>query len=209
MNLTVFGATGMVGKELVRQALERGHSVTAFGRNVFSAGFPENASLHLLKGALFDDEEVGSSLQDADAVLSAIGGALDGSDRARSLGMEHIARQMEKKGVRRIIAVGGMGVLEDGQGNLLLRKPGYPAQFLAVGEEHLKAYQILKKSGLTWTFVCCPDILPGDPTGRYLTSADTAPEPNSYRIQAADLAAFMLEEIEKGNYLCKRAGICN
>jgi uncharacterized protein YbjT (DUF2867 family) len=33
MNLTVFGATGGVGRELVTQALDAGHHVTAYVRN--------------------------------------------------------------------------------------------------------------------------------------------------------------------------------
>jgi hypothetical protein len=209
MKITVFGATGMVGKELVRQSLVRGHTIVAFGRNVFTAPFPENEKLNLFKGALFDENEVWQAVRDSDAVLSAIGGSIDGSDRARSMGMENIVRQMKKAGTRRIIAVGGMGVLDNKEGKLLLRQPGYPAQFLAVGEEHLKALNTLKESGLDWTFVCCPDILPGDAAGLYQITADTTPEPNSYRIQASDLASFMLEELEKGNFIRKRVGICN
>lgn len=209
MRITVFGATGMVGKELVKQSLIRGHTVIAFGRNVFTTPFPEHENLILFKGALFDETEVMEALRNSDAVLSAIGGAIDGSDRARSLGMETIVSQMKKAGTRRIIAVGGVGVLDDKDGKLLLHQPGYPAQFLTVGEEHLKAFNTLKGSGLDWTFVCCPDILPGDATGRYHIMADTMPEPNSYRIQAADLASFMLEELEKRNFIRKRTGICN
>ncbi|MEI9958701.1 MAG: NmrA family NAD(P)-binding protein [Ferruginibacter sp.] len=36
MNIIIFGATGLVGKQLVQQALLNGHMVKAFGRNVFS-----------------------------------------------------------------------------------------------------------------------------------------------------------------------------
>ena len=45
MIITIFGATGTVGKELVKQALFNGHQVRAFGRNVFTAGFPEDKNL--------------------------------------------------------------------------------------------------------------------------------------------------------------------
>jgi putative NADH-flavin reductase len=123
--------------------------------------------------------------------------------------MEIIAREMKKAAVPRIIAVGGMGVLDNKEGKLLLHQAGYPAQYLAVGEEHLKAFNTLKESALDWTFVCCPDILPGDAAGQYQIMTNMMPEPNSYRIQAADLASFMLEELEKGNFIRKRIGICN
>ena len=56
MELIIFGATGMVGKQLVQQALFRSHTVKAFGRNVFTTDFPKDENLILIQGALFDGE---------------------------------------------------------------------------------------------------------------------------------------------------------
>jgi putative NADH-flavin reductase len=58
MILTIFGATGMVGQQLVKQALYMGHTVKAFGRNVFTSNFREDKNLELIQGALFDEKEV-------------------------------------------------------------------------------------------------------------------------------------------------------
>lgn len=209
MTVTIFGATGMVGKELVNQCLIRGFKVRAFGRNVFTAGFPENENLELIRGALLDPGEVYHALEGSDAVFSAIGGSVDGTDRARSLGMKNIISEMEKAGVRRILAVGGMGVLDDGAGDHLVHGPDYPVRFRAVGEEHLKAWQALDKSTLNYTFVCCPDILNESASGHFRTTADTPPEPNHYRISKGDLALFMINELEKREYVRKRVGISN
>ena len=209
MTITIFGATGMVGKELTNQCLRKGFRVRAFGRNVFSAGFREEGNLDLIKGALFDNSEVFNALSGSDAVFSVIGGSPDGTDRARSLGMENIIKQMEKAGVKRIIAVGGMGVLDNGNGEHLLHQPGYPAQFLAVGEEHLKAWKALDQSSLDYTFVCCPDIINEAATGSFHTSDTVQPAPNNYRITKGDLAAFMIHELEKREFVRRRAGISN
>lgn len=209
MRITIFGATGTMGKELVKQCLLAGYQVRAFGRNVFTAGFPADKNLELIKGALFDGPEVYEAVKGSDAVLSVIGGSVDGTDRARSLGMENIVRQMEKAGVRRIIAVGGMGVLDDGQGRHLLHGENYPVQFKAVGEEHLKAWQALDRSSLDYSFVGCPDIIDEAAIGSYRTSADVTPQPNLYKITKGDLAAFMINELKKGEYVRKRIGISN
>ena len=111
MTIIVFGATGMVGKQLVQQALFKGHTVKAFGRNVFSEYEPETKNLELVKGALFDAGEVADAIKGCNAVLSALGGGFDGNDKTRTLGIKNIIAQMKKDNVQRIIAVGGMGVL--------------------------------------------------------------------------------------------------
>lgn len=209
MKLIIFGATGMVGKQLVQQALFKGHHVKAFGRNVFTTDFLETDHLELVQGALFDEKEVLRALKDGDAVLSALGGNPDGTDKTRSLGMKIIVAQMQKANVKRIVAVGGLGVLNGEDGKLLIEAEDYPKQYLAVGMEHRKAYEYLEASPLDWTFVCSPDIIDAGPTGHYVTNADYPPTPNQYHINAGDLALFMLNELEKNEYVKHRVGISN
>jgi uncharacterized protein len=209
MKIVIFGATGMVGKQLVQQALFNGHEVRAFGRNVFTAGLPEDGKLELVQGALFDEGEVYNAIKGTDGVLSALGGGFDGVDKTRSLGMKNIIKQMNKAGVKRIVSIGGMGVLDGADGKLLLEGEDYPKQYIPVGQEHLKAYEQLAETGLDWTFVCPPDITDAAPTGTFYTAADTVPEPNNYKINSGDLALFMLKELEKREYVGKRVGISN
>ena len=209
MNLIVFGATGLVGKQLVQQALFKEHHVKAFGRNVYTTDFLQTENLKLVQGALFDEGEVYKAIKGCDAVLSVIGGSADGSDKTRTLGMKNIIHQMNKAAVKRIVALGGMGILNAGEHSLLIDEDDYPKQYVAVGREHQKAWEFLKESDLDWTFVCSPDIINEGPTGNYITNADYPPEPNKYRINAGDLAMFMLNELEKNKYVKHRVGISN
>ena len=95
MHITVFGATGQVGKRVVQQALNRGYTVTAFGRNVASLIDADNRNENLIarKGYIFDAKDVANALKDADAVISVLGGAFDGADKSRSLGIKNIITQ--------------------------------------------------------------------------------------------------------------------
>lgn len=209
MTLTIFGATGMVGLHVVNQALLMGYKVKAFGRNVYTTDLPDNENLQKVQGALFDKNDVKNAIKGSDAVISVLGGATDGNDKTRSLGMKNIIEQMEKAGVKRIVALGGMGVLLSADNTLLLDNEEYPKQFIPVGLEHLKAYEYLKASSLDWTFVCPPDIMNADVTGIMHTAADHLPEPNNYKITSGDLAFFILNELTKNKYLQKRVGISN
>lgn len=207
MKLIVFGATGMMGKELVNQALYNGNSVKAYGRNVFTESLPKNDQLELVQGALFDEGQVYNALKGCDAVLSAIGGEAGSGDKTRSLGMKNIVLQMKKASIKRIVAIGGMGILESADGKLIMEQEDFPPGYYAVSQEHLKAYNLLKESGLEWTFVCPPVIEQAEPTGVFTTAANTLPEPNHYSINSGDLALFMLKELEKKEYLHQKVGI--
>ncbi|MGI8951646.1 MAG: NAD(P)-dependent oxidoreductase [Chitinophagaceae bacterium] len=209
MIITVFGATGQVGKRIVRQALAKNYTVRAFGRNVDNLMDEDerNDNLETLQGYVFDEGEVYDAVKNVDAVLSALGGAFDGTDKTRSLGIKNIIAQMTKANVKRIVALGGIGVLNAPDGSYLIDAPNYPAQYKPVGKEHLQAFLYLEQSNLEWTFVCSPDIKNEDATGKFITKENYPPEPNKNFIAAGDLAEFMLQEILQPKYLKKRVGI--
>ncbi|TDO28082.1 NAD(P)-dependent oxidoreductase [Sediminibacterium goheungense] len=211
MILTVFGATGQVGKHVVKEALAMGHTVRAFGRSIESLIDKDlsNDQLMAIKGYVFDEKDVLSAVSGADAVISVLGGSFDGKDQTRSLGIKNIAEQMEKAGVKRIVALGGMGILnaEGDDNGLLIDQPDYPEQYKPVGFEHLAAFRTLEASSLAWTFICSPDILDQPGNRQYITSAGNAPNPNHYQIAAGDLADCMLQCVQKSQYLLQRVGI--
>lgn len=211
MVITVFGATGQVGLRIVRLALAKEYKVKAFGRSIENMIDEDlrNENFEAIKGYVFDEDQVYDAVKGADVVFSALGGSFDGTDRTRSLGLKNIVTQMEKANVKRIIAVGGMGVLNATENNFIIDSPDYPEMYLPVGREHLKAFFVLQASSLDWTFVCPPDIKNEDATGLYYTNANYPPEKNSNRITAGDLALFMLNEAVENKFVKERVGISN
>ena len=209
MKIVIFGATGMVGTELVKQALYNGHSVKAFGRNVFTGNLPKDDKLELVQGALFDAGQVRQAIKDCDAVLSALGGAINGTDVTRSLGMKNIVEQMQETGVNRIIGIGGLGILNYNEIRLLMDQKDFPPVYLPVSIEHKKALEYLQNSKLQWTFVCPPEIINAPATGVFHTKADYPASPNNLRINVGDLALFMFKELQQDQYLQHRVGISN
>lgn len=211
MKVTIFGATGMVGTRLVREALAKGYYVKAFGRNVSKLIDADIADdrFEAVKGYVFEEDDVYKAIKGADAVLSALGGDATGNDKTRSIGIRNIISQMKKANVERIIAVGGLGVLQANEDTLIIDSPSYPAQYLAVGKEHQQAFNYLKQSNLQWTFVCPPTLQDAEKTGAYVTNSNYPPSPDSGHITAGNLAHFMVNELEQNKYLQQRVGICN
>lgn len=196
---------------MVKQALAQGHTVKAFGRNVKSLIDEDLASerLEAIKGSVFEPTEVRSAVKGSDAVISVVGGSFDGLDRTRSLGIKTIIAQMAATGVNRIVALGGLGILNADEQTLLIDNPGYPEEFKPVGKEHLQAYLYLKESDLDWTFVCAPNIGDKNATGKYHTNKNYPPIPNSGNITAGDLAAFIIDETTNNQFVQLRVGISN
>ena len=211
MVITVFGATGQVGSQVVTQALAKGYKVRAFGRNVENLIDKDlrDDNFEAMKGYVFDEKDVLNAVKNVDAVVSCIGGAVDGIDKTRSLGIKNIVHQMEKATVKRIVAIGGLGVLNVDNETLLMDTPDYPDAYKPVSIEHLAAFKILEISTLNWTFICPPNILDKDFTGTYATIENIVPENNKGAINAGDLAACILKAIENNQFIKTKVGITN
>ncbi len=209
MKIVIFGATGLVGKQLIKLALFQGHSVIAYGRNVLElmADEERHENLELIKGGAFDKSDIEKTIKGTDVVLSALGGAMDGTDNTRSLGMKYIVEAMEKNGVKRIVAIGGAGCLQATDDKLEYEMDNFPPALVAVTLEHLKALDHLKDSNLNWTFVCPPAIHDAEVTGIYKTNNEYAT--GSFSINSGDLAQFMLNEAVQNDFLKTRVSIGN
>ena len=209
MKITIFGATDLLGKYLVRQAIALENEVYAFGRNVFTAGFTNNESLHLLQGTLFDEGQVFNALKDADAIIAVINAPSDEFDKSRSLGIKNIVKQMERAGKKRIITVGSIGVMDDGTGDFIMEDPDFPNENLDSSKEDLQVLQILKDSELDWTFIALPKVLDEDVTGIYHSSKETLTPNFLATIKAGDAGLFILNELNKSENLKIRVAVYN
>jgi uncharacterized protein YbjT (DUF2867 family) len=110
VRLVVLGATGATGRNLVDQALERGHDVVAYVRRPDAVA--ERPRLRVAGGSLTDEPALRSALGGADAVLCVIG-----PNRARDLvgtdlmqrTLPHVAGAMSAAGVRRLVLQSAYG----------------------------------------------------------------------------------------------------
>ena len=208
MLIAAFGATGRTGNRLLSAALAAGHRVRALVRD--PARLAPREGLEIVAGDVLVFEDVKRTVDGCEgAVVTLGGGTTAAPGQARSDGMLNITGAMGwSTSCHRIVALGGAGVLEigDGSGRLRSERPNFPETFRLVSAEHRGAWLALRSSGLEWTLVCPPDIPDGDATGSYRVTADVFPE-NGKALTTGDLAAFMLRELVECKFVGQRVGI--
>lgn len=203
MNLLIIGATGGTGQQLVEQALEQGHKVTALARN------PEAISLRherltVVQGNVLDAQSVAKAAQGQDAVLSALGVTGFGGFNKVTLyseGGRSIIEAMEKAGVKRFISVTSGGVEDQDPSFGLAYKFIFKPLLLQRAYEDMKRFEALVRSSqLDWILVRPTRLTDGKKTEKYRVSARFAPEKGA-EISRADLAHFMLKQLDGDRFL--------
>lgn len=204
MKIALVGATGNIGREITRQALARGHQVTAIVRR--ETGLPaELDGARLAVAALDDTDALAALVAGHDVLASAYGPRPDDAPAtmiAVSAGLVRAARQA---GVPRFIMIGGAGSLEVAPGVQLVDTAGFPEIYKPVAlaaRETLR--QLQQVDDLDWTFYSpAAEIGPGPQCGGFRTQAKaflTDAQGHS-RISYADYADAFVSEIETPQYL--------
>jgi len=206
MKLVVLGATGATGLEIVRQALERGHSVTALVRSPERLK-PFGDRISVKQGDLLNSADLERVIQGHDAVLSGFGPRLPVSKADAHLLQQFataLTSSMLHAGVRRAVVESVAFLFKDSiippaymLGKLLF--PGIVAD-ASVMEE------IFEKSGLDWTMVRPPELTDKPYTGTYRVREGHLPR-FGFKISRADVADFMIRTVENHSAIRKVVGV--
>ncbi len=205
MKLIIFGSTGSIGHELVRQALEQGHTVAAFARDPSKLDI-QHTNLQVTRGDAMDLASVEKAVQDQEVVLCSLGGGRKGT--IRSEGTRNIISAMEKAGVRRLICQTTLGV-GDSQGNL-----NFFWKYIMFGfflrpmfADHILQENYVKQSHLDWIIVRPGAFTDGNRTGEYQHGFPDTDQTTKLKISRADVADFMLKQLTDDTYLHKTPGL--
>jgi putative NADH-flavin reductase len=197
MNLTVIGATGGVGREVVTQALDAGHHVTAYVRNPAKLTLT-HPNLTVTAGELTDGDAVQRAVHSADAVISALGPSLDRKATGTPLveGTQTIVNAMSAEGVDRYIGIATPSLRDPrDKGSLLGRfVPFMGRTFLSRAyRELLEMSQIVTDSELDWTIARFTRPTDGARTGT-IRAGYLGRDRIRASITRADIAAFLLDQ---------------
>lgn len=210
MKLTVFGATGGIGGQVVRQALAAGHTVTAVVRDPARFTVEEDPALHVAAVPdLTDVPLLTAALSGSDAAISGIGPRKPKDVTVASSTTRAILTALTRSGVARFLAVSAtpVGPIPDGE-DFFNRRLVYPITRrllrgiygdLAVMEADIAA------SGLRWTVVR-PPRLHDKPQGAYRTALG-ANVPKGHFVARAEVAHAMLAMVDDPDTFGKAVGV--
>lgn len=205
MKILIFGSTGSIGRELVKQAVEQGHDVTAFARNPAKVNL-EHVNLTVVEGDVLYRASLEMVVPGHEVVLCSLGAGLKGI--VRSEGTRNIIRAMEKAGVRRFICQSTLGV-GDSWDNLSAYWKYVMFGFLLrrAYADHVRQESYVKQSNLDWIIVRPAAFTNGPRTGNYRHGFPGAEKSLTLKISRADVADFMLNQLVCNRYLHKTPGL--
>ena len=207
MNVLVFGASGKTGREVVRQALARGFTVSAFVRD--TARLPlAHANLRLVKGEITDPKAVARAIEGHTCVISTLGVGLPlRHDPIVIEGVRTIARASEHASVERLLYMSFIGVREsrDAAGFLLKQLAGTVLRHEVADHEAKEA--AVAESFVDWTIVRPPKLTNGRLTASYRVGADIEARSPLPMMSRADVADFMLRQLSDQSFIRKAVRI--
>jgi putative NADH-flavin reductase len=207
MRLLVIGPTGGTGREIVEQALERGHEVTALARDPAKVE-QRHERLKVVKGDVMDPASLESAVRGQDAVLSALGHKRWYPNRILSEGTRNIIRAMEKHGVRRLIVETALGV-GGSAGRLGLYYTLFLIPFILPFYfwDKRRQEEVIRTSSLDWVIVRPGALTNGPRRGGYRHGSSIGSRLRTVRISRSDVADFMLDQLTDDTYVRAAPGV--
>ncbi|GAB4524798.1 MAG: SDR family oxidoreductase [Anaerolineales bacterium] len=206
MKVVIFGATGGTGTELVRQALEQGHAVTAFVRNP-ARQLVKDEHLRVVTGDIFDPGSVAQAIQGQEAVICALGSRDLKKTSIRATGTINIIGAMKKHNVRRLIVISAMGVGESWDSLSALNKFFFATLLKSAREDHQAQETAVKESGLDWTIIRPSGLIDSPRSGTYNVGENIRAKTS--KISRADVAALSMSALEDRSLVHKAVIITN
>jgi putative NADH-flavin reductase len=219
MKLTIFAATGGIGRLALEQAVAAGHDVTAVVRN--ATRLSGDVRVVTADLAASDAATLEAAVKGADAVLSGLGPRPLSEAGVASQGTRAIVQAMQATNVRRIVVVSAapIGTVpspgrpkppkhDPGDGFLMrnLFGPLTKAALRAPYADLALMEDILRDSGLDWTAIRPPRLTDKPLTGTYRTAYGQNVRRGLF-ISRADVAHLMLHVLEQPEAIGQTVGI--
>ena len=206
MKILVIGASGGTGREIVKQALQAGHQVTAFVRKPPAVADEILARANLAIGDALNLNQIRSALAGHDAVADSLGSSMSGPFKEVHLFSEStkvLIEAMIAENVRRLVCVTGIGAGDSqGHGGFLYDQVIQPVLLRGVYEDKDRQEQLIEASGLEWIIVRPAMLTNGESVGQTYATTDLALV-HGGSITRADVAAFVVAQMTSDEWLHK------
>lgn len=204
MRVTLFGATGRTGRELLAVLRERGHTVRAICRR--EGALPaEPPGLEVRAVDLASDAEVSAAIEGSDAVVCAFGPVRPEDPPFCAALTRRIVEAMGRLGVRRLVCVTGAMVASYAHRSMFFEGLArlYVRQAPALAQDRVEQERVIQDSTLEWTLVKPPRLTSGAPRG-HVRAGEAVPVGMMSRISRGDLARFLADQLEGSDFVRRR-----
>jgi putative NADH-flavin reductase len=193
MKITIFGAAGGTGTQLLDLACAAGHEVTAVVRDPARLTGTD-PHLTVVTADVMDPDAIGPVVSGRDAVITAIGsreGRTPTSVQTDSTAS--IVTAMRNRSTRRLVVVSNSGMFTDGDGPMsrLVAKPILRRMLKHPWADMQRMEDVVRDSGLDWTIIRPPMLTNGRRTGSYRSAVDSNVR-GGIRVSRGDLADSIL-----------------
>jgi len=206
MKILIFGATGGTGQELVKQTLKKNYNVTAFVRAPQKLNISNN-NLKIIKGDVLNYNDVSNAIYNQEIVFCNIGMPASDKSTLRADGTANIVKAMEAKEISRFICQTSLGYADSKE--VLPWHMKYlivPFILKNAFKDHELQEKEIEQSNLDWTIVRPGNMTNGKMTENYKHGFEPT-EKIKLKISRADVAHFMLNQIDNIQYIRKKVGI--
>lgn len=203
MKLVVFGASGGTGQEIVKQALDQNHEVTAFVRDPKKLTI-KHSKLRIVDGDVLQDQSaIASAVTGQDAIICALGVA--NSLKSAGLiagGLAAIVPAAKRQEVRRLILISAFGVGDSSRNAPLVPRLMYRLLLGDIYRDKRAGEDMVKASDRDWTIIHPVMLTNGPKTGTY-RSGERLELHGIPKIPRADVAHFALSQLADKTFLRK------
>ena len=209
LRLLIVGATGGTGRQLVSLALQQGHQVTALVRKPEKLT-EDHPRLTVTRGDVLDYPTIDAAMQGQDAVLSALGHKrFFYPNRILSTGTDNLLRAMSAHGVRRLVCETALG-LGNSSGRMGLYYTFFvvPVILPFYFWDKTRQERIISQSDVEWVIVRPGVLTNKKPRGAYRHGLNVGSFLWTVRISRADVADFMLNQLNDDTYVGMATGVC-
>ena len=210
MNIFLLGATGGTGFEILKQLALEGHHVNALVRTPSKLSFDDSNvakdRINIIPGDLFDVENLGRHLEGNDAVISALGtGTSNKYTEIYSEGGRQILHVMREVGVTKLITITSAIIdMSDPSTDSFFYNRIIRPTYNKVYYDQVRWETILEENkDINWICVRPPYLTDKSYTGEYRVQEKHCP-PNGTKISRADLADFIIKQIDSDQFIHKK-----
>lgn len=210
--MAIFGATGIVGSAITKEALAQGYEVTVLTRDARKVK-ESGGRLTVVEGDVNDRNTVRKVLEGQDAVIQSLGIGGKGTGKPTTFVSEAnrlIMDEMERMNIRRLIAISVIGAGDSLYFLPWIYRKMMPVMmkwFKAIIDDKNRMEPMIERSGLDWTIVRCTTVKDSPSKGHVRASLDG--KGLKYSIAAPDMAGFVVDQLASSGYLYKTPVISN